>query len=129
MAVTALMLLSPLLLYPVFYLVCLIQDTVFGDRLIVDHLRYVGRRDLLELFLRDWAAALPLSYLVTVPVLVLAVLIVRRGIAGVCTALAVPSLAVAAILAATVLGINALPVLATSAAVFILLPCRVLSRC
>ncbi len=128
-AVTALMLLSPPLLYPVFYLVCLIQDTVLGDRLIIDHLRYVARRDLLELFLRDWAAALPVSYLVAVPVLGLAVLIVRRGIAGVCTSLAVPSLAVAAMLSATVLDINALPVLATSAAVFILLPCWVLSRC
>jgi hypothetical protein len=51
--------LSPVLGYPLYFLVANAIDSLFGDRRLVQWLLFDSRRELLEIFLDDWAHSLP----------------------------------------------------------------------
>jgi len=69
---------GPLFVYPCLYVVMLTADSVFGDRLILDHMIFVSRRDIWDLFWADWAAALLPSFVLALPVLIAALAIHHR---------------------------------------------------
>ena len=85
---------APLFLYPCLYVVLLATDTVFGDRIILDHLFTVSKRDIWDLFWGDWGAALIPSYLIALPTLAAA--LVSRHRTGKSLWVSLPALALAA---------------------------------
>lgn len=119
---------APLFLYPCLYAVLLADDTLFGDRLILDLLS-VSKRNIWDLFWEDWAAALPLSYVVVLPTLSAALFVHRRT--GRSLWMLLPALALVASLVVTIAIFSGehMMVISATAIVFSIPATWVLSRC
>lgn len=63
-------LLVPLALYPLYFGLSALNDSLAGDMLIRYQLQFESRRRLLMLFLSDWRQALPMSYVLVIATLV-----------------------------------------------------------
>ena len=121
--------LGPALLYPCFYIVLLAADTLLGDRILLDHLMNVSKRDIWDLFWSDWAAALLASYVLLLPVLLAALTIRHRF--GTNLWLSLPGLALAGslLVSISVFSGGHLMVLFAAALLFSLPATWILSKC
>lgn len=120
---------APLFLYPCFYVVVLGADTVFGDRIIVDHLVNVSKRDIWDLFWSDWASSIVPSFVFVIPTLVAALALNHYRKISLWALL--PGLALATSLAVSmiVLSGNYIAVVLATALLFSLPVTWILSKC
>ena len=71
-------LIGPAMLYPSFYLVTFVKDSLSGDRVISYHFLYISKKEIWSIFWSDWAASLFVLYLLVVPQILLS-LALRAG--------------------------------------------------
>ena len=117
------------MLYPCFYLVTFVKDSLNGDRVIAYHFLYISKKEIWGIFWSDWAASLFLLYVLVVPQILLSLALRARNEIPINWSLSLMGLFSGSLVSFIYFGSQFLDVLLISSLIFTLPAAWTISSC